>query len=1453
VNLKVSSLGNKHPNPELQSNLQDNLNFMAEMIHLWAALCRGANSDVIKTTTSSEIGLDKTYCIRFLEDPEAPPILKSAILNYFQAVFVGQSELTRISLNPYRCFPQQKLHNLDLSERIYFMMQNKDTNEPPSENEDLRLHLSGVNEIHNLSLRIIKEVLCDIPDRLVFPNQTLEQSQKGDSRSASLDSLIKSLDSSKKEVLELLSLQTSLFNFLGEQIDLGIAEHSLIKSGLEAAAIIIKSEIHLDQEATPEQLSLLVLLYYCSQRKETSSKYFLLIESALNLIKVVGKCRLHYQVCAFLKLISMDPALEKSEREIKPPKDQLINDLLCIYPLSSSDPSISSKRLRFGHLNQHIIKLVKAKSLSFQSHDESKREVSEDMSVSIDNNKLKQEEEKQHSEEVKVVVPKNLLEQKMPIDMILAESIFSEKDRTRQNHTALIRSGSINLKEGLESLQNSFLKREIEIKTLRLLVSYFHQRVTLGNYLADIELYHGEEEEQIFHKLSTNPKARVTTSNLQNLNETFTKDNPNMQEIETEDLSAPNLMKLISELLNPDFSQISDIILTQSPKVENLMGFFEQVESKLSNQLSLSKQFFRKTQNLMRNLDYHTRTISLLDPHRSLIKRNELFQKCMSFLRLFSLYNPQNQMLLAQKLNLFLALVTIDLDVSELTSAVLQSSKTQVHALRFINDVFNFIRRTLNSGHGGSYLYLQKTLNRIDNGDKSLKDQQLLISKDLERLTLYMKILSGLILDEIGRPRSELQIRILDSIINSPDITRIYEPVFFSQVIKLIQKRNTGNPQTTPKEDIEFYKLYSNCLSLIGELSRVQKDGVRIANRISDLPFLREALNSKNTPLLFKKQLLKWFEYFHFEQLTQTPVDRSDESFQEKKDEIMMCLTFIQEDLSHEAYIKPNSSQKSGLILVDSFEYWYYLGFTTDHEKQRYGLLYFLFSVLRAVARYKLIDTEEQAVVEKNPVCTPLKKIRTKLLEIIRFLGTNEELAKKQELPQVKMMICECILKIPIGKIDLIKDESPINNKRFRYDKKDERLLNIQQLADQYFDPMLTEDEDEHDLSLNEVDENNLMRRCLTKLVNKTRYMLVTSRRTFEEAINYIMFCTTGDRRVGLQELIKLNDATIIHKAFECLTRTDMYSVSKIESKDSEFNETDSSAFLSIMKRLEFEIQEYKIIEIGTVSVFAALKVEDKRRMPPNSSTVDKSLAAKFDFRCKQVTSTYIDGFLNPEALDEEVVPWVQIMRDKIALFDKEQEVIYFLQNILIRFVSTEHTHFLMRSFCCFLSKGKPQGDPDDEATHQSDKIAKAFVWLQNLLCKSEVPALCVAHINRDADPRLLGKCCSVLSLLLMNGNFKVQKTVHDILQENVFTKSFFEYIRERLLQPYDRESGDILNHAGHDGLSALQEPQPNSAKHAPLIDILLMLKYFCDNCYIDFQVASINPELPQVSDLQQT
>lgn len=1441
----------KLPSPDLQPMLQDNLNFMAEYIRLWAALCRGGNSIVIPSATDSQSGpgLNKVYCIRLLEYPEIPPILKSAVLTYFQAVFVDLPEFTRISVTPYRCFPQQKLNSLNLSDRIYFMMQNKDMKAALSEKEDAKPKLSEVNDIHNLSLRLLKEVFCDLPDKLVFPNQPLEQSQRDSPNPASLDTFIKSLDSSKKEVSELLSLQASFFIFLKEQVDLGIADHRLIKSGLEAAGIVIKSEIHLDQEVAFEEASLLIILYYCSQRKEMSSKYFLLIENALNLFEVVGKCRLHYQVCAFLKLISTSVD-DKPKATVKRVNEELINKLLRIYPLSSSDADNKSKKLRFGNLRKHITKLINGKSLSFQARNESKKDGSEEFIAPVDDkdaSEVKQDDQDNRAVEDWEVVLSFLGEQRVPIDMILAESVFSEKDRTRQNHTALIRSGSINLKEGLESLQNSFLKREIEIKTIRLIVAYFHQRVTLGNYLADIELYHGEEEEQIFRDLSSKPVRRMVGNNEESSKPGATEEKSKTEPIEPEDHSAPYLIKLTAEMLNLDFERKNiGFGLIQSTLVENLVGFFRQVNSKLSSQLNFSKQLFRKTQNLMRNLDYHSRTISLLDPHMTFNNKLEFFQTCMHFLKLFSLYNPQNQLLLAQKLNHFLALTAIGLDVSELTSAILQSPKAQVHALRFINEVFNNLRRTLNSGHGGSYLYLQKTLNRIDREDPSLKEQEQLIARDLQRVALYIKILSGIILDEIGRPRSEVQIRILDSIINSPDITRIYEPVFYSQAIKLIQLRNTGDPRTTPKEDIDFYHFYSACLSLIGELSRVKKEGIRIANRISDLPFLREALISKNTPLLFKKQFMKWFHFFRFELLTQTPVSRSDESFQEIKEEIIMCVNFIQEDLFPETLLKSNSFQKNPVFLVDSLEYWQYLGFTSDHEKQRYGLLYFLYAVLRAVARYGLIDADEKEVAEKKEICVQLKAIRVKLLGILKVLTTNEVLSrlghKANELPQIKMMICECILKIPIGKIDLMKAESPFNQKRFKLDSADDQFLNLQQQADQYFDPMLTEDEEKDDVRMNEIDENILMRHSLTKLVNKTRYALICSRRTFDEAVNYLIFCTTGDRKVGLQELVRLNDVTILERAIECLCRGDLYSNDKLESAKIESQETDTSAFLNIMNKLEYEIQEYKIKEVGTISISPGVKVEDKGQAVSKSRTVDNTVACKFNTMCEEATASFIEGYLTSEGLDEEIVPWVQIIRDKISLFDQEQEIVQFFQNLLISFLSTENTQFLMRTFSCFLSKSKPQCDPHESAkNHLENKRAKAFVWLQNLLCKSEVPALCLAHINRDSDPRLVGKCCSVLSLLLMNGNFKVQKTVHDLLQENIFTKSCFEYIRERLLQPYDRESGDILNHAGQEGFSSLQEPQPNSAKHAPLVDILLMLKYFCDNCYIDFQVLSIH------------
>lgn len=128
---------------------------------------------------------------------------------------------------------------------------------------------------------------------------------------------------------------------------------------------------------------------------------------------------------------------------------------------------------------------------------------------------------------------------------------------------------------------------------------------------------------------------------------------------------------------------------------------------------------------------------------------------------------------------------------------------------------------------------------------------------------------------------------------------------------------------------------------------------------------------------------------------------------------------------------------------------------------------------------------------------------------------------------------------------------------------------------------------------------------------------------------------------------------------------------------------------------------------------------------------------------------------------------------------------------------------------------------------------------------EAEVPILCFTVINDNSDPSEIHEACNVLNYMVKNANLKVQNSIYSIFEENKFTQQFFPHIKGRLEDALDLIQREVRFPLQDRSLLEMSQNDIHlrfaGASNLKMIkNLLLVLKYFCDNCMDKFQVSPL-------------
>ena len=936
----------------------EHLAYIASFIRLFASLCRQRNKDIIQIVTGTDVGLSQNYCLQVLNDNKVSALVKAAIVEFYSLVFVDTEPFESVIEKPFRCFNFDRLKDLSLNERVFIMMSSHSHRAEGLEDAEV---LDKINGFHNFTIGCLKDSFSWLPRKVMQSQSEDKPPEINKEIGVNEGEIASNLESCLSEVIHILELQTNVIKLLQYQVNFGLANITLLKWALEISGIVLK----LPQDkgiASAKQPSLLHFYSFCSAKKATIRPYQQLVESVLELLTAVGKIRKHYQACAFLKLwhnnisdISQTGMLEA------------IHTIFNIYCLSPQPTHIG---ITLSNLNVHIHEIINQVLPDDMGGDnESKSRVLVSMhSLS----EIKEERPKLAisgsplDDFIADIQP--LCRQRIPIDVILLELMFSHTKQVKQEVSIIKKHQAYNLKADLETLSVAFFEEKLQQSLIDLPMHFFNQRLAFFKYLLKIELYKGPEERKVYRMLTLPPEQSLALSLVHQMgSHDHSQSHPQTDRDESREIIKPLGKASMANISILTFtSQVNEVLQLESmgPCLDSIQkARLQELVTSLTSFLNTASRIlvikheqkvqFRKMQNLMRNLGYHTLVLSLFPLEHGYA----LSEACNGFLLQFVLFNKQNQNLMLQHYDLLLKGIARGIDTSPLLVRVVHSITVQSRLNKCIEELFRAIRRVLSSEAVSSFLNLQNTLNSKTGFDITKK-----VARSIYMILAYKDTLLGLIRDEYGKQKREYQTLALANLINSPEIARLYEPQFFDLTRKVIQSRN-GFLQGLSEDEYSFFLFYTDMIAFIAELSKGFRECTEQARRISDMNFLQECILSRQTYYLLKRELLRWYHLVYFEPESQSGGIRTSLIKLLLKDVI---IHDIDQFSQFSPYIgeaedpedRRVGKKRPGLVIKTPMEYWWYLGMPRDSEKP-YGLLIFAYSLVRLVKKLDLLNLEE--------------------------------------------------------------------------------------------------------------------------------------------------------------------------------------------------------------------------------------------------------------------------------------------------------------------------------------------------------------------------------------------------------------------------------------------------------------------------------------------------------------
>lgn len=372
---------------------------------------------------------------------------------------------------------------------------------------------------------------------------------------------------------------------------------------------------------------------------------------------------------------------------------------------------------------------------------------------------------------------------------------------------------------------STFMSVRLRENLLKILVDYFNQRSTLLSELIETEILDTEEELKVYNELDGVEKVQkevnggaeiplVSVKRLRALIEKFKDCNELVEYLSTVEPNKNTNEQLDSQNKKKS-EKMKDIILI----LDLLLKKFKEMKQ--------NPYIFLKTQNILRNLQYHEELFKVL---RSLHPKEdqdfELIVKILKFFEYFSQINSINQQQIIQNSPIFFQLLDYRIPINRLFTSALDYTKSSNKAFDLINDLFELLE--------------EGSENQI------FKDRQVL------------SMLQSLLTDRSKVFNAKIQKKILAKLLKNKRImkfTQTAKKKNYSEIKNaLLSKLQTSKEPSKVMDKIYFHL---SLMTLFGNLCRDFKMGVQQMQKVLVYEQIKNLLLDVNTPFLFKKAFLK--------------------------------------------------------------------------------------------------------------------------------------------------------------------------------------------------------------------------------------------------------------------------------------------------------------------------------------------------------------------------------------------------------------------------------------------------------------------------------------------------------------------------------------------------------------------------------------------------------------------
>jgi hypothetical protein len=546
--------------------------------------------------------------------------------------------------------------------------------------------------------------------------------------------------------------------------------------------------------------------------------------------------------------------------------------------------------------------------------------------------------------------------------------------------------------------------------------------------------------------------------------------------------------------------------------------------------------------------------------------------------------------------------------------------------------------------------------------------------------------------------------------------------------------------------------------------------------------------------------------------------------------------------------LKPNSKAKKHIIsqnVEETFirtkeEYWDYLLSSSETEGRSYGLLHF--------AHYILKCFQTKDIVNQNNEFTNVRmEIRTNLIEILENLIDHEKDDESIDFSDHKRMICECLDILPPE--DVRKAGKNVSIQGNAHEMAILNPIDVEEKgkAEQYdgnaSDTMMLDRQGEQD----RIASQELKKNCEEEFVKHIRRYLVNQRINFEDLFNMLILTNSTDFIKNSKLILGIEDSD---RALDFLVAIQVrMQRGDIDLADKEELLREKTTLVDFA-RLLISLEEEHLIKYKGSGKLVHLKtkfknqVDDKfkgSKMMASSFKTSDSLRASY----QRFVTDYVKIFLENDHYDKELSFWVTKVLEHCDIQKGIEEPLAFLRALQKVFIKSNKKFFLLRTFRqmmdrVYLDFKRSNSNSVVTGETENEKFDQ-FNAFQNLLDEAEVPVLCLSVINEANDYIMVDEACNILCLLLKEGNSKVQESVFRTFEENIFTQGFFAYFKERLDLGLEEIRGELANPLKDRSILELDHKLlMQRFKILPsqkmIIVLLQVLKYFCDNCFIQFQ-----------------